>query len=517
MSNSTLDTLLRRYETRNSCNNLLNYENEIMNHSELERESNKFAEFLIRLGVKKGERVIIMLELNIETIVAIFGIIKTGAIYVPLDENMQKENVDYVLQLVSPSVCIYDKKYEHNFEMYKGHKVVYGTKQEEHYTFESYKDLDGVFEKRKIISKDIVYIIFTSGTTGHPKGVMVNHKAIITFLEHVVCNHYHGKLVRSLCRTPIAFDPFLTEVLPSVISGGQVYIQNRNVGLKSFLKFLEEKRITNFGCGPALLLLLKSNINVVKKYDLSALHDIYIGYEKCPVSVIKFLMEEYPHINFINGYGTTETFAASTFHFISAEDLDNEDGIAIGTPINNVEIFVVNREGKLAKNGEVGELVIRGDTVFPGYWNDEEKTSNQLRKHPFLNTGNEMVYYTGDLAKKDEMNNIFFVGRKDDQVKIKGYRVELGEIQNVVEQNRMVKECCILLIKDRLVCFYNTYTKEKIEVELATLCKKKLVKYKCPKEYIYIDTFGRNHNGKIDRKELRERYVKAEIREMHIN
>lgn len=183
------------------------------------------------------------------TITVVFGVIKTGAIYVPIDKTQSKENVEKILFEVTPTLIICNDIYLEKFEGAKCKKIIIKDGLSE-YLKESDK-LPNV----NIISNDLLYIAFTSGTTGLPKGVMVSHRAVITFVEAVTQNEkFHNKTTRTLCRTPISFDPFLTEVLPSVVSGGKIYIQERDATFGNFIKFIENNKITNFGCGPSQII-----------------------------------------------------------------------------------------------------------------------------------------------------------------------------------------------------------------------------------------------------------------------
>ena len=280
-----VNRLLNYYLEKNGKNALVNG-SRMITHNELEKESNKFANYIIREGIRKSERVVIMMDLHIDTITVVFGVIKTGAIYVPIDKTQSKENVEKILFEVTPTLIICNDIYLEKFEGAKCKKIIIKDGLSE-YLKESDK-LPNV----NIISNDLLYIAFTSGTTGLPKGVMVSHRAVMTFVEAVTQNEkFHNKTTRTLCRTPISFDPFLTEVLPSVVSGGKIYIQERDATFGNFIKFIENNKITNFGCGPSQLYLMADNLEYISNYNLSSLKEIYVGYEKCPISVIRKLQE----------------------------------------------------------------------------------------------------------------------------------------------------------------------------------------------------------------------------------
>ena len=497
-----INQLLKQYLKENGSNKLLHENHTFVTHSELEIKSNQFANYIMHNEVKKYDRVILMMDLHINAIITVFGIIKTGAIYVPIDKTMPQNNVKKILAEVRPTLIICNAAY---LEKFRGIncKIVVVEKIFSDYLKESKK-----LKKINIISNDLLYITYTSGTTNFPKGVMISHRAVMTFIEAVTQEkELHNKSTKTLCRTPLSFDPFLTEILPSIVSGGQVYIQERDVTFRNFIKFIASNKITNFGCGPSLLLLLEDNLEYVMKYDLSSLKEIYIGYEKCPVNVIKKLQNAYPQIQFINGYGTTETFASSSFYKIPK--LMQETNVPIGNAIENEQFLILNENLGECKIGEVGELIIRGSSLFSGYWKNPNETKKKLIVNPLFPESNDLAYRTGDLVKMDKKGDIYFIGRKDYQVKINGYRVELGEIQYVINCCEGIKECYVIYHNKKIVCFYNTYKYNNITEEfLVKYCKKYLSLFKIPNKWIKIFEFPRNHNGKIERKKLLELYGK---------
>ncbi|AUM64509.1 hypothetical protein C0R09_08195 [Brevibacillus laterosporus] len=502
---------------KNKDNILLKEKGIFITHGELERRSNRFCNYLEYLGVNKQDRVALIMDSSINAVIAVVGIMKRGAIFVPINVNSSTANINYIIQETESSLLIVDGTFQsllNNLEYIKTKRtpvIINDGKlyhDEELDSFHGYINFsDNITNKEEIISKDLVYIIFTSGTTGKPKGVMISHENISPFMTYVVERFKHNKDTKTLSKTPISFDPFLTEIVPSFISGGTVLLYKDLISIKNFLKTLQDGQITNFGCGPALLLLLEENRNILQDYDLSNLNQIYFGYESCPINTIKILQNELPHVSFINGYGTTETFASSTFYEIENLQDKEIETFPIGRPIKGTELMILNENKKLTKPGEIGELVVRGTTVMNGYWKNKEKTDEVLRPNPLFSESLEKVYFTGDLVKRDKDNNIIFVGRKDDQVKIQGYRVELSEVQRRIEENNLVKECCVIAVEKgnskRIVCYLITNNNSKEELEVIKKCSvETLESYKIPQEWIFIDQMPRNANSKVDKKKL---------------
>ncbi|MCY8490940.1 AMP-binding protein [Bacillus atrophaeus] len=512
--------------TRTSGNTLLKERNMCITHSELENRSNQFSNYLFELGVNKGDRIALLMDASIDAVIAIVGIMKIGAIYVPINVSCSKEKIDYILNETESKIFIAESKYLNgllaNSSLNKIKTIIRGNEEKgfEFYRFSDYLTFSREQLKRnKIISKDIVNIIFTSGTTGTPKGVMVRHENITPFMNYVTKRFNHNELTRTLGKTPLSFDPFLTEIVPSFISGGFVYLYNNLISINHFLKVLHEEKITNFGCGPSLLLLLVENKELLRKYDLSNMQQIYFGYENCPLNTIRTLQTYLPQVTFINGYGTTETYASSTFHEINYPIPDDMESLPIGEPIEGTELLILNEEFSLTKPDEIGEMVIRGNSVMSGYWKNPKTTDEVLRVNPLFPESMEKVYFTGDLVKRNSNGDILFIGRKDTQIKIQGYRVELLEVQGFIESHPLVKECCVIVIEQKgtkkMVCYL--VTKENVLTELDEI-KSNLISnlepYKFPHEWKLISHIPRNANSKVDRKILENMYRK-EIHSEH--
>ncbi|WP_273130495.1 AMP-binding protein [Bacillus weihaiensis] len=491
-------------------NLLIKEKNNAITHQQLELKSNQFANYLTHMGLKKGDRVIVIMEPSINAVISLLGMMKNGIIFVPVNVKSSFDTLELITTEVEPSFFIIDdnlplvRKFIEKFN--KGILV----NNEKNFT--QYENFEMNLDKKNVISKDILNIIYTSGSTGKPKGVMISHENVVPFMEYVVEQFDHNSETKTLSKTPLSFDPFLTEVVPSFISGGTVYLYKDNGSINNFLRTLEKEEITNFGCGPSLLNILADNTNLINSYNLSALQEVYFGYENCPIETIQKLQAFLPHVTFINGYGTTETYACSTFYKVENLNKNPRDKLPLGDPIKGTELTILNDKLKIAEVNEVGEMVIRSNTIMKGYWKNEERTLEVLRPHPLYPFYNEKVYFTGDLVKKAEDGNIYFIGRKDDQVKVNGYRIELNELKIKIESIQNVKESSVLALDKKgikkLVCYITVHNNfdgclEKIKKDALAL----IDMYKYPTEWYVIDEFPRNLNSKIDKKKLKNKYL----------
>lgn len=471
----------------NNSNLLLNHKNRHLSHKELEIESNKCANFLLNKGISKGDRIGICMENSIELICIIFAILKIGAIYVPIDRNKKMVQINYILSFTETKILFTDNKYvgeecDRNVESV--------------FICENYKNLISEFDNTiskniEVFKEDPAYITFTSGTTGEPKGITMSHGSVISFTLDVVKRFNHTSDDRTICRTPVSFDPFLTEILPSVISGGKIFIQNRESSLNNLLRLIQNKKITNFGCGPSLFDLMVKTEEILNKYNLSSLKEIYFGYEKMSINLLKKVQKLLPDVKFINGYGTSETFAATTYYVCGSESRD----VFIGDPIDSASIFLWHqKDNRICKNGEMGEIIISGKTLMIGYWKNEDLTKRVIRQNPI--NPKEKAYFTKDFGMYID-GNIKFIGRKDSQIKINGHRINLEEIREAVYLFNDIKEAIVYMKDGKIICEYNRFSGLKKSDDIKEFLKNSIEDKKIPVSWIYKDKFNRNENTKI--------------------
>lgn len=486
----TIASLLNQHK-KNKSNLLLNEKNLSITHLELEQYSNQFARFLMKTGINKGDRIMISLSNKIFSVCIIFGILKIGAIFVPISEKKTKLQVAKMVEDIEPKVIIHEKR-DSVLKSVSENKTLINIGSTADF-FQLIKYISDNPIESKVISRDIAYIIYTSGTTGDPKGIMMSHGAILSYVYDVVDRFNHNSRDKTICRTPPYFDPYLTEILPSIVSGGEIYLQDNNVSLNTLLTLISENKITNFGCGPALLSLFVQAKDTLHKYNLNSLSEIYFGYEKMGKGLLSSIQSLLPNVTFINGYGTSETFAATTYHICK----ENEDITPIGKAINSSEVFLWNeKENRVCKDNEFGEIIIRGSTLMNGYWKNCTATRKALRRNPCFPESDELVYFTNDIGKYSNQQ-IVFIGRKDNEIKLNGIRINLDEIVESIYQLEDIKETIVIKKDDELVCLYNTFSKKEKYVEIKSHLKKCLEPFKIPTKFLFQENFCRNENSKL--------------------
>lgn len=486
--NMTIANILVK-NSRNFNNDLIHENNRSLTHEELEKKSNQLANFLIAKGVSKGDRIGIYMKNSINSIIVVFGILKVGAVYVPLDKKKTERQIQQVIEQTSLSILFSDERLEKSY-LFNNSILIENNSTHLEDLIINY-ETNFLNRKIEVDPLDAAYIIFTSGTTGDPKGIVMPHRSVVNFTYDVVKRFNHTSSDRTICRTPMSFDPFLTEILPSVISGGKVFLQDREASITSLLKLIESCKITNFGCGPSLFNLLLKVESIVRKYDLSSLKEIYFGYEMMGIGLLRKMQELLPNVKFINGYGTSESFAATTYY----ECTKKTKQVYIGSPIVSSKIYLWNfLERRVCNNGEVGEIVISGSTLMLGYWNNHEATKKVLREDPFEK--NKLALFTNDMGKYID-GNIVFIGRMDKNIKLHGYRINLDEVSEAIYNFNDIKEIVVIKDNEELKCRFNRLSGSKEYYDIISFLKESIEDYKIPTVWEYCDIFERNSNGKL--------------------
>jgi acyl-coenzyme A synthetase/AMP-(fatty) acid ligase len=269
-------------------------------------------------------------------------------------------------------------------------------------------------------------------------------------------------------------------------------------------RFIDREQITVWYSVPSVLTMMTQK-GTLAHGSLPQLRTALFAGEVFPTKYLRRLMSMLPHVRFCNLYGPTETNVCTWYDVLPLPD-DQTETIPIGRPIADVEVFAVTEEGKVAETGEVGELHVRGPTVMLGYWGDEERTAKGLLAHPFTPHLQDPVYKTGDLVRQAEDGNYRFLGRRDAQIKSRGYRVELGEVEAALYAHPGVVDCAVLALPDELVTnrlAAVVVTDPAVDRdELVGLCSEQIPAYMIPETFEFRDALPKTSTGKIDRQLL---------------
>ncbi|MGE5458644.1 MAG: non-ribosomal peptide synthetase, partial [Methanococcaceae archaeon] len=464
---------------------------------ELNSKVNQIAHFLIESQkIVPGQYICVMLDRSEWSVITMLAVLKSGGVYVPVDPNYPKNRIDYILLNSGSKILITSEKYE-NIASFDKENILTVEKMELNSSdfSEDNPNID--------LSSDqnaAAYIIYTSGSTGEPKGVLGTHKCLLNLIE------WQSELIESGLKTlqfaPHSFDVSVQEMLFSLASAGKLYMIENDMRYKmSMIAEMIEKEEIEILTMPysALNLFLGEldNINQLK----SLKHIITSGEQPFINSSIKKLLNTYPAIQFHNQYGPSETHVVTSYTLCGQND-ELQAKIPVGRPINNTQIFLLDKEMRFVPAGLPGDLYIGGYNVANGYINNIPLTNERFIQNPF---GTGRLYKSGDIARWDYNGCLEFLGRDDGQVKVRGYRIELGEIESCTLKYPGLKEAAVKLFDDgdsKEIALYYTSVNE-IDIQaLKEFMTLQLPAYMIPGYFIKRDNLPRTQSGKIDLRAL---------------
>ena len=496
-----------------------------LTYAELEKLSNQLAHALIETGVVPGDRIGIYLHKSPAAIAGIFGVMKTGACYVPVDQSAPGLRVvDIARQCNFRALITSSSLYQKLGAAFRDEcpmaaiffvdKVPDAALPAPAFTFaDSLANYPTEAPEVEVIDQDLAYILFTSGSTGTPKGVMLSHLNALTFVNWGAETFDITAQDRFSNHAPFNFDLSVFDIFVAIKTGAAISLvpERLSVFPVQLSSFIQNQKITVWYSVPMVLTFLHSRGQLDKR-DLSLLRWVLFAGEVFPTKHLRALMEKLPHPRYANLYGPTETNVCA-FYEVEPLSPEQSTAIPIGKACANTELIAINAEGKKVTGpGEEGLLYARGSTVMQGYYGRPAESEACFIRNPFAVGREERLYCTGDWVTLDEKGNFLFVGRKDHMIKTRGYRVELGEIEAVMVAHPAVDEAVALAIPDdaigntirAIVIISNSSSLT--STELKRHCAEKLPPYMVPEQVEFRDTLPRTGNGKIDRQELlRER------------
>jgi len=501
--------------------------NERLTYKEINEKADQLAVSLVDMGIKRQDRVVVVLDNSVESVISIFGILKTGAVFVILNPAMKAKKLHYILKDSGARFLITSTNKSRIIkdavnELPDLENILWVGRPEQipkelssvlisHFWEETlsgnstfnplHSPLNSDSSAVRCIDLDLATIIYTSGSTGEPKGVMSAHYNVVSAVRSITTYLENTEDDIILNALPLSFDYGLYQVLMAFYFGGTVVLEKSFVYPYRVIERLIQEKTTGFPIVPTMLAILLQ-MEGMKKFDFSSLRYISNTAAALPVFHIRKLRELLPHVKIYSMYGLTECKRVS---YLPLKDIDRKPE-SVGIPMPNEEVFIVNEKGEELGPGEIGELVVRGSNVMQGYWNAPEETARRFR--PGRYRGDAMLY-TGDLFKKDEEGYLYFVARKDDLIKTKGERVSPKEIENTLCELDGVAEAAVIGVPDDIFgqaikAFIVTKNKTELtEKTVMNYCMKNLEPFLIPKYIEFSDFLPKSPSGKIDKKQLK--------------
>ncbi len=489
-----------------------------LTYAELESGSNKLARLLIDQGVRKRDRVGVYLNKSLETIVAIYGIMKTGAAYVPMDPLAPLSRLIFILNDCDiRHVVSHPPKLSTLIEMVAAESpldCVIGVPPQADlavraFAWDAVNDMpDTKLQSVNLMEHDLAYIMYTSGSTGAPKGMMHTHYSGLSYAKMSAKVYGVNHTDRLSNHSPLHFDMSTFDYFTGPLMGATtIVIPEGYTKLPASLsKLIEDERITIwYSVTSALVQLLLRG--VLEQRDLSALRWVNFGGEPFPPQHLYALMKLIPNARFSNVYGPAEVNQCTYYHVPSGNP-DNNDSVPIGGIWENAEGLVADENDHIVADGEVGELLVRTPTMMKGYWKRADLNERAFYRRPVFAGYDDIFYRTGDLVQMQRDGNYRFLGRKDRQIKTRGYRVELDEIENVLSSHPAIAENAVYGIpndeggQDIAAAVILKISMDITTADLKNYLSDLVPHYAVPVQITPMIEFPRTGSGKIDRRAL---------------
>jgi amino acid adenylation domain-containing protein len=476
---------------------------QMLTYGELDVASSNFANYLLDAGATKGATVAILLEDPVETIKAILGTLKAGCVFVPLEAGTPEKRLRQMLSLVEPQWFVVEEKSLSLVERvnHSAAKVI----------CTSNDDFSGYFNPRRpnieLAPDDMCYVYFTSGSTGQPKGIAGRRKGIDHFIRWEVKTLGVGPGTRVSQVLPFSFDGSLRDIFVPLTAGATMCVppsKDTLLDAREFVQWIDSQRVNIIPCVPSLFRAMgNQDLNSDLFRDLKYI--LMSGEPLLPSDVKRWMDVFGDRIQLINLYGTSETTMAKFIYFVKPSDQERRS-IPIGQPMEGAAALIVDAKGRPCPRGAVGEIYIRTPYRSLGYYNAPELTREVFIPNPFNNDPNDIVYKTGDLARVLEDGNFEYLGRQDRQVKIRGNRVELEEIENVLRAHESVLDVAAIDREEaagyNYLCAFVVLADDTNAAQLHEHCAAYLPDYMLPSAFVVMSELPRTISGKIDRRAL---------------
>lgn len=489
-----------------------------ISYAELNRQADALAGFLSKSGIGPGDRVGIMVPKSISAIVAIFGTMRAGAAYVPIDPFAPMERAGRILTDCQVAALIIETRLLGQLSAWGDQSMprIVITVGGDCETDSPVRDRTPLAAALRTLMaaqaitrpapSDLAYIIYTSGSSGMPKGVMISHANALSFVEWFSSTFEPQCGDRFSNSAPLHFDASVLEIYPALKHGATVYLISESIlkRPKELARFIADNCLTIWFSTPTALTLL-AQFGELKADAVPSLRLVLFGGEIFPVKHLRDLQRNWPAAGYYNFYGPTEiTVACTCARIPDVIPADREEPYPIGFPCSHCKTLILDDQGREATPGEEGFLHISGPSVFSGYWNRPAENAAA-----FIYRDNSRWYNTGDVVKWNPAEGFLFIGRTDRMIKRRGYRIELDEIERILHLHPDVQDAAVVCIFDpeagaKIVAFLAAQHSETLStIALKTFCSMKLPSYMAPDQFIFQDRLARTSSAKLDYETLK--------------
>ena len=483
-----------------------------LSFSELRARSIYLANHLVKKSVKQSNRPIcVFLPKGIEVVICDIAIMYTCNIFNNLDIKTPANRILNILNTLRPQVVITDSKYKNQLANITPDIEIYAL-DVDNYDVDNYKEdaelvsVDILTRLQKQVDTDPYCIINTSGSTGTPKGVVLTHKGFINYVNWASTTfNFDGNEILGVMSS-IVFDHYVYETTLMMLKGSTLVLLDMIMAAfpVKLLAEIQNKKVNYIFWVPTVMVNI-ANMGLLDRFELPNLKMIWFAGEVFPTKQFNVWKNHFPKATFVNLYGPCEITVDCTYYKVDREFKD-EEPLPIGVPCQNTDVFLLDEEDNICRQGDIGEICVRGTGVALGYYNNKERTELSFTMNPLNKSYPERIYRTGDLGYFDDNGLLMFKGRRDSLIKHMGNRVELGEIEHIIVNKLcLAKNACAVYDYDKkeIVLFYeeNANADEK---HLKLALTREFPRYMIPARYILMDELPRNPNGKIDRLRLKQ-------------
>ncbi len=504
---------------------------EQLTYEQLETASNRLARMLVHVGCDYGDRVCLFATKSPAAIVAMLATLKAGCVYVPIDVTSPAARVARIVRSADPAAALVlgsagglvkelldDGALAPDLPIgmldagsasTPSVRCTFGA--------EDAAGQSGDALPKRGAAGDTAHLLFTSGSTGQPKGVIITHANVSSFVDWAISYFGTRSDDRISGHPPLHFDLSTFDIYATFRAGAQLWpVPPGTLLPRQLADFISSSRLTQWFCVPSAMTYM-AKLGAVPDEGFPTLERVLWCGEVLPTPVLVHWMRCVRQARFTNLYGPTEATIASSYYTVPAIPADETAAIPIGSACAGEELLVVDDQLQPIPDGEIGELCIGGAGLSPGYWRDEQKTSLAFVPDPRPDRQGEHIYRTGDLARVGDDGLHYFLGRTDSQIKSRGYRIELGEIETAINALPDVAECAVVGVESdgfegtAICCAFAPASGVRVTPDaLRSALSSSLPSYMLPSRWEAMETLPKNVNGKIDRRRLREGFSESE-------